>query len=384
MKKRKLIIVISIALFLLLAGTSALAAFVFNATIDSNNYSGDITIEKEGYVSYSLNHNMSRSDFQSEEYYQAALKERAGGWLVNKEEETDLATNYANYFTRTVTEATTYNSSTQYFILDDTNNYVYRDIEAFEDGESYYTITYTKATSYSSSTDYYRVGHKYDSTVTSETNLSSYYVLSGLDLERHGIFTEASSYNSSTKYYKLVYVSDTLEANSIIDDPESEDNGVSCVNTYASERTGSLAEAENNIYLNQVGFEFSIKTKIACYMRIKFRDAWVSSKLYRGSSTPLVRYTSKKTISGRSPFYLNDENWYFDTVDNVLYLRSYIEASPNSYNYSFGIDQNYFYESDATAYTERMIVQVSYSLELIQANRAKTVWGKDPSEFAQN
>lgn len=430
--KKRIIIILSISLVLILGAITAFAAFVFTSTISSTKTTtGDITINNEGYVSYALNSSVSRNDYDSVEYYQAALKERAGGTPVDTEG-VNFKASYQYYYTRTVTEASSYASGTIYYIKDETNNYVYAgDIIAFDEDTTYYTIAYTKVTSanyvetptqvtdldnfdstkayykleggnyvyqnisafaggttyytckYTLNTssedkNYYRLGHEYDSTADTATG---YYVLTGIDSAGYGLFTEASSFSSGTKYYKLSYIPKTLTADGLITN-NSEDYGVSCVNTYGTERTGSLAETGSYVYLNQVGFEFEITTKIACYVRIKFRDAWISSKLYKGSSSPIVRYTSKQTISGRSPFYVEDSHWYFDTVHNIAYLKTYMEAREDSYKYSFNLNPTYFYQETNNNFTERMIIQVSYSLELIQANRAKTVWGIDPSDYA--
>lgn len=382
MKKKKLIILISIVLGLTLCGVAVFAAFVFQTNVITNSISGNVEIIKEGYVSYGLNSDISNDGLTTTEY-QALLKERAGGSLVDKTVETDLATTYNHYYLQTITEATEYQADVDYYIKDDTDNYVYKNISKFETGETYYTISYTKASSYDSSKSYYRLGHKLV-TLDSSASLSSYFVLSGVDLEGYALFESAQgqTYDSTKKYFEIQLHPTTLATSGLINDSSSQDFGVECCNTYGSERTGSLAEPDNYIYLNQVGFQFEIKTNIACYVRIKFRDAWISSKLYRGSSTPQVKYTAKKTIQGKSPFYVSDEKWHYDTKDNVAYLKAYMEKSDKSYSYSFTIDPTYFYESTSQTYTERMIVQVSYSLEFIQANRAKTVWGVDPSELS--
>ena len=377
--KKRIIIILSISIVLILGSIAAIAAFVYTSTVTSTNIAGDITISKEGYVSYALNNELMRSDFSTEAEFQAVLKERAGGSKVDKTKEIDTATNYGNYYTRTITQAESYSAGTKYYIIDDTNNYVHRDINAFEIGETYYTISYAKATS--NSGDLYRLGHKYDDTVNANTVLTDYYVYSGTDLEGYAVFAPATVYTSGTKYYKLEYVPKEIQATSVITDTNSANLGVSCVNTYGTQRDGSLAETGSYMYFNQLGFDFSIKTKVDCYVRIKFRDAWVSSKLYRGSSTPNERYTPKIQISGRSPFYVNDEDWYFDTQNNIAYYKGIMRSQENSYDFSFDLDSTYFYESDATTYTERMIIQVSYSLEVIQANRIKAVWGISPSDI---
>ena len=381
MKKKNLIFIISVILGLVLCGAAVLAAFIFQTSVGSSSITGNINIGNEGYVSYALNSNISKEGLTTEEY-QAILKERAGELEVDKTVETDINTNYSRYYVKTgPTEAETYSAGNNYYIQDDTGNYIYQDITAFETGVTYYTISYAKATSYNASTTYYRLGHQVDTTVTS-SNYSSYYVLTGIDLEGYGIYELASGYSETTKYYKIVYGSTTATASGLINDPNSNAYGVSCVNTYGTQRTGSLAETDNYIYLNQIGFHFEIQTNIDCYVRIKFRDAWISSKLYRGSSTPIVKYTSKKTISGRSPFYVDNQAWYYDTNDNVAYLKTCISKRDLAYSYSFTVNPSYFYIPPTASFTERMIVQVSYSLEVIQANRAKAVWGKDPSTLS--
>ena len=146
--KKRLIIILSISIVLILGAITAFAAFVFTSTISSTKTTtGDITINDEGYVSYALNSSVSRNDYDSVEYYQAALKERAGGTPVDTEG-VNFKASYQYYYTRTVAEASSYVSGTIYYIKDETNNYVYAgNITSFDEDTTYYTIAYTKVTS---------------------------------------------------------------------------------------------------------------------------------------------------------------------------------------------------------------------------------------------
>ncbi len=90
--------------------------------------------------------------------------------------------------------------------------------------------------------------------------------------------------------------------------------------------------------------------------------------------------TKDKLSDQSSPFQLTGEDWYYDAATNCSYYKSVIPASTDAHNFSFDINSTYFYSADTThAYREAIKVQVSYSVEIVQANRAETIWGIDPS-----
>lgn len=383
MKLKKIIILIC-TILIISSGVVVFAAYSYTKRNTISAKSGNISIESENYLSYALNEEVEKTERITSAEYKAILKERAGETKVDTSSVSDFETEvgaYSNYFSRSVSEVATgatFDANTRYYIKDDIGTYILQSIKAFEDGVTYYTISYATA----SSSDCYRLGHKLVSEGVSESNYSSYYVLDSVDGQGYGVFKTPTSYSSDEMYFEIVYSPKFTTTNGEI---TSENYGttIACINTYATERKGTSQE-ETMIYLNQVGFQFSIKTNIKSYIRIKFYDAWISSKLYPGSTDAREVYVSKGQISGsgRSPFYVNNDAWYYDNDNNICYLKTTLDPSDNLYTYTFNINDTYFYNTNAnTVYTENIKVQVSYSIECIQANRAKAVWGVDPSEL---
>lgn len=380
---KKKIIIISLLILIVMSSGIVFAAYRYTKKNTISAKTGTIDIVSENYLSYSLNEDANKSSFTTAEY-KAILKERAGATKVDTSNvssfESDVAA-YSYFYTKSVEKVSadaTFDSNTKYYILDNIGTYVLQeDLTAFESGVTYYNINYGTATS--STTEIYRLGHQI-TTSTTESNYASYYVLDGVDGQGYALFSAATSYSSDEVYFEIVYAPKTTTTNGTITD---EDTGstINCINTYATEKKVTSQE-QNYIYLNQLGFQFQVKTTIKAYVRIKFYDAWISSKLYPGSVSAKTNYISKGQISGRSPFYVNNDNWYYDSSTNVCYLKVAIDPSDLNYLYTFNINDTYFYTQNSnTVYTENILVQVSYSLELIQANRAKAVWGVDPSSL---
>lgn len=161
---------------------------------------------------------------------------------------------------------------------------------------------------------------------------------------------------------------------------EQSTNTVTCSATVNKNDTG-------NIYLNQLGFGFSFTNDIPVYVRIHFQDAWILTKQY--SSNKKETYSMKDKISGTSPFAISDDDWYYNAAENTAYLRTIVNSSKNdadgnliANNYEFDVNPAYFYTpSKIVAYREYMDVQVSFTVDIVQANRAYEIWGVDPSEL---
>ncbi len=376
MKRKKLIIMIG-CIILFCSSLSVFAAFIFNRIIDGGVESGKIEIISEGYISYALNQNVnfdSRLFKQNE--YKAILKERAGVSKVNDVNVNNgleiTNSNVANYYEKK--ETTDSSIKQELFVLDEFGNFIHiNDNNNDKKYDKYYY--FEKATKINENSEYYRLGHKYVST-PNENNISMYYTLSGIDSQEYGIYDKAQNYDVNEQYFTLEYEPTSIKADGTI--TSGENAGLSCVNTYATERNLNSLES-NYMYLNQLGFKFKVKTGINAYLRVKFFDAWISSQLYPGASKLKEVYIKKDQISGRSPFEVNANNWYYDQVNNCCYMTIPISSSEEIKEYTFNINESYFSKTAAAVYKENIYVQVSYSLELIQANRALTVWGVDPS-----
>ena len=72
--------------------------------------------------------------------------------------------------------------------------------------------------------------------------------------------------------------------------------------------------------------------------------------------------------------YLN--KMYIPTQDS--------EGNYNSATFRFDVNEAYYYTSLLTSiYTEYIDVEVSFTVDIVQANRADAVWGLDPSTIGQ-
>ena len=145
--------------------------------------------------------------------------------------------------------------------------------------------------------------------------------------------------------------------------------------------------SNSEIYLNQVGLEFTFTVEIPVYVRIHIQDAWKRTRVY--SAQTRENYVLKDQISGVSPFKVVDNLWVYDESTNYVYLKNMyiptqdIEGNYNSATFRFDVNEAYYYTSLLTSiYTEYIDVEVSFTVDIVQANRADAVWGIDPSTIA--
>ena len=157
-------------------------------------------------------------------------------------------------------------------------------------------------------------------------------------------------------------------------------NSITC---YATEKKGYNDELEYDgeeyFYLNQLGFQFSFTNTISVYVRIHFEDAWVSQKTYTNGSVTKNYITKDKLEDNKTPFDIADDSWVYDEATNCLYLKTMVEPQNNETKYSFYINEEYWYTSTnvSKAFREQILVEVSYFVDIVQANRAELKWGVD-------
>lgn len=166
---------------------------------------------------------------------------------------------------------------------------------------------------------------------------------------------------------------------------------------YASEKEGNDEENPNYFYLNQLGLQFSIAATIDVYIRIHFEDAWILEKTI-GGNTMDPQYVRKNAIGSENyPFkpVASDENsdednpsstdyWYYESSRNNLYYKQKIVAAATTHSFAFDLNPEYFYEKETEENTslvghEAILVEVSFTVDVVQANRAYKIWGLDPS-----
>lgn len=146
---------------------------------------------------------------------------------------------------------------------------------------------------------------------------------------------------------------------------------------YNEEFTPTTTGNRNYFYLNQLGFQITFKTNIDVYVRIHFSDAWIRTKTYNGN-------TQDPEYIIRDKFDLNaGEGWVYDSKTNTQNYTTLVSASDKNQTFKFEIDNDYFYtdnENMANGH-KSVMVQVSFTVDIIQANRAYKLWGYEPTSL---
>lgn len=169
----------------------------------------------------------------------------------------------------------------------------------------------------------------------------------------------------------------------------SEINGDSII-CYATEKNGYLEERDDYFYLNQLGFELDVATSVDIYVRINIQDSWLLEKIINGKITE--SYIQKNQLV-TNPFVSSDTNdWYYDEDTNYIYYRYLIDskekidaidtAGKHVHYLCYKINPDYFYSNSDTMEEDEhqsVIVQIAFTVEIVQANRASALWGIDLS-----
>ena len=381
--KKKLIIILGIVGFLF-SITVVFAAFIFNQIIEGSAKTGYIDIDSKSYYIYSAENNLEQTD--------------------------------ANYKRQSKLRKDTV-AVLEGFILSSTSTYSLTGDTIFINGKSYYTksgSTYTiaevevgdsiAADTYYEETKTYngisKVGIAYDNslndievTIVGTNKLSfslndlAISITCQIDSEQ-GMVTEGEV-TVSNKNYKAVINADGLGLVLIDTDITNSASGYravdanSAINCSASENK----YANDSIYLSQLGLHFEFTTELAAYVRIHIQDGWKRTRVY--ASSERENYILKDQISGKSPFTIGGDNWFYDEKTNCIYLKQMFIPTQNadgtyqSQAYTFNVNEAYFYHAISTsAYTEYIDVQVSFTVDIVQANRAKDLWQFDPSTIS--
>lgn len=410
MKKRIMIISIS-AVFMIALCFSVFAAFMFKKNIDGEGNTGNIEIKDKLFYNYA---DSTSSDMRVDSVCNISGIEyiTSKNYATPSEETFQSGTTYfveGTYVRTSVTIGGSVPSST--YFEDKDGGFSYTLDSTFQSGKAYYTKTsdegYTATSTVSigniiDKSKYFvetiscngiskissiidKVGKslkfsiddtKKIITVTDTCTLTC-SINSNLGLES-AIVTSSSS----NAYYAVITADQTgivvLDKNK-----EDEREELKDITTITCSATSNKNDSDN-IYLNQLGFGFSFTNDIPVYVRIHIQDAWILTKQY--SSNKKETYSVKDQISGASPFAISDDNWYYNAAENTAYLKTIVAASDVNNGelvastYSFNVNPAYYYTpSKITAYKEFMDVQVSFTVDIVQANRAYAIWGVDPS-----
>lgn len=174
---------------------------------------------------------------------------------------------------------------------------------------------------------------------------------------------------------------------------EGEDINSASIVCYATEKEGYKEENDNYFYLNQLGLRFDIAASIDVFVRIHFEDAWILEKTVGGTvSDP--QYIRKAALNSSYPFSApaGDTDWYYDIDSNSVYYKHVIDSETETattddagnyiHSLSYNVNNSYFYEFGSNEIIanghQAVLVEVSFTVDVVQANRAYKIWGKDP------
>ncbi len=400
--RKKVVILTSILIFILMASGIVFGAYSYKRSVSSKDIDvGKLKINSKNFINYANDDNKN---------LRVDTVVNLRDILLESETTYTKTSNKSYYVLGTYTKASVVvgeaiPANTYY---EDINGGFQLTSGTFQSGVVYYTKTsstgYTKTSTVTIdstiSGDYYEAQVNFTGVKEIKTIEGTYsscsisesddkvinvddYTVTITNFNDEGI----SSAEASKDNYK-VYVGNDNTSLYVIDTTKSEGTKTQVTDSNSTITCSATKDkkTEGNIYLNQLGFEFEFTNYVTCYVRIRIKDAWHSTKVY--SSNSKETYSQKDKIDGVSPFVTSDSNWYYDTLTNILYLKTAIKAVKTTtgyekHAYTFDVNPAYFYilNTKTTVYKEYIDVDVSFEPELVQANRAKAIWGVDPSEF---
>ena len=114
-------------------------------------------------------------------------------------------------------------------------------------------------------------------------------------------------------------------------------------------------------------------------------QSFTDSTYYTLNIAKATSYSSTTTYyyNSNSPFSVQDDDWFYDNKSGYIYYKAVSLGSDEEKTLSFDIDENYTYILDGTTigYREAILVDVGFSVDMIQANRAKKKWGIDMESY---
>lgn len=366
------------------------AAFMFNQVVNVDTEIGSIKIDSKKYVLY----NDETSLDVSNPNYKRSLKLRKDTVLVIesltlKSDSTYVSTsdlifiNNKVYYTKsgdtyTAADIEVGAAVTPNTYYEEVKNYVgVRQVNSAYD-RNFNELTFTQVDSTS--------GTDAISTLTTTVGSLSVEIRTTINKTK-GIISKATV-TATGKNYKAVVGADGVSL--VVLDKDIMESSSGSTKIDATEKiTCSATEnksSDSSIYLSQLGLEFSFTSDIACYVRIHIQDAWKQTKVYNATGTVMAKYIVKEKVDGKSPFTVDDEDWFYDEEENCVYLKEmYVpekdsEGNFISKSYTFNVNEAYYYLLKTVGtYSEYIDIDVSFTVDIVQANRAKALWHKDPS-----
>ena len=405
MKKTKYLIIyiIGLLMFSLCIGV-VIAAFVFNQKVDVTGGLGQIEILHKDFYDYSY-------DKTSEDLSVAKLRKDTvaiidgislkftSSYSITSDQ---IYVDGKNYYSKngndyTLLEASTDTETKDYEIGSPITGTVYESARIYTGINNISVLQYYNNSSF---VDVSFTKSNEDKTIAFTINQVAITITVTIDSSKGVISNATISTNNQSKHYRIKIdidglgmlvldddITNTLTTGYTVIDANQALTCSASEGKYYTETEKQDLSSNHHPYLSQIGLHFEFKADMAVYVRIHIRDAWEKIKEYSSSSRET--YTIKDQISGQSPFAVNDEEWYYDEGTNCVYLREmytpeYVNGVLQSRAYTFPVNEAYFYQvALSTAYTEFVNVQVSFTVDIVQANRAESLWKIDPSQIGQ-
>ncbi len=420
--KKKIFIILT-PILLVLASSIVFAAFMFIKKDDINAATGKITINSANtsLISYQ---DANNTDYRSDMIYK--FDDITFTTDVTYAESTDVVFRSGKtYYLKNDSTYTIYTNWTAGSPI----NYTQTSDSTYTQGKKYFarnialdgTNTFTEI-----STDDYTIGDAIPSgTILYEYNNLSLYEQTktntgvstiGSAIYKNGSTIESANYTISdankivlTNYtFSLTFNTSGINSVSVLDSSgntvdtlkttiDSDSKGFVVLNktkTYTKIESESITcsatkdkSNSNYMYLNQLGYKLDFTCELACFVRIHIRDAWIGTKVYATANKET--YNLKGLTGNTSPFNNMSDEWYYDSSENTLYLKTMITPSIDedgnytNHEYIFDVNEAYFYllDYETTTYKEYIDVQVSFNVDIVQANRVYALWGVDPTKL---
>ena len=388
--KKPIILLGLISLFISMIGITIYAAYSMKkVTYDGDVTIGDVVVNSKNYLTYEKY--ASDAEIKS----QTNNDPYSTGYYMAKKMRIDTVCVLEGFQMKASYEPVSISSFTPgvtYYEMDDTIG-AYVVASTYQSGKQYYIPSYalnTVKTAYDSSVNKLTVTISGNTLTVTPTNSSeSLAVLTVTINSQTGLLTSVTSLRKSASVegnLRAIIGSDSLSITILDNDLLSSatpaaisttQNNVTC---FASYRNKEDVRIDYSVpYLSQLGLEFSFTTKIPVYVRIHIQDAWISTQ-FLSTRTERIRYISKDKISGSSPFTVTDDDWYYDASTNVVYHKEMIEPVIENdvfktQKFTFNINEGYFYyDKSAQAASKITTVKVSFTVDIVQANRAEKLW----------
>ena len=157
-------------------------------------------------------------------------------------------------------------------------------------------------------------------------------------------------------------------------------NGVFTLNGLTRENNDnalSILGEENyvqysNTLIEEMQININLKAEIAGYMRVKLQDEWIVTRKYINFDRTSTNVIFKDTSTNK--LYTLAANWVYDNNTNFFYYTELIEENFDG-TIPFVEAGKAYSSSLSSYYVETCAVNISISVQVVQANRYEAIWG---------